>query len=149
MDMVFANKIAQEIIHITGASLNVYIRTNNKFDETWEEDADPTYYRPQHLKGYFAPQPIKAEMTEWGLDISNQTTVVFCREEVFKLFGKRMIREDDVIELPYNSSMENRQLGRYKVLNAADSGNFRYNWVYWSCVLETLPNDENLDIVTK
>lgn len=146
-DMAFANRIAQEIIEISGAEVIVYPRTDNgSFDPTWEEDADPSYKAGKHLKAYFAPQPMKSELTPWGYDTSNQTTLVFCREEVYAVFGSRMIREDDLISIPYNSAIMHKRPDKYRVLNAFDFGNFKYNWLYFSCMVENITNDSNQDV---
>ncbi len=146
-DMVFANKIAQEVIHISGALLTIFIRTNNEsYDKVWDEDPDPTHKSGKKIKGFFVPVPLETELTPWGADAPNKTTVIFCREEVLKVFGERMLREDDIIEMPFNAAMANRQPKKYRILNAADSGNFRYNWLYFSCVVENITNDKNIDI---
>lgn len=144
-DIVLANRLAQELIHISGASVIVYPRTENEsYDKVWEEDADPTYKAGIQIKGWFAPKPTETQLRPWGVDIENQTTVVFCRDEVYQLFKKRMIREGDIIELPYDASL--RRLDRFRVLNAFDSGNFRYGWLYYSCVVENITDDKNIDI---
>lgn len=144
-DMTMANRLARELVNISGAEVIIYPRTENEaYDDVWEEDADPTYKAGKRIKGFFVPQPIAAALTQWGIDIENKTTVVFAREEIFETFGKRMIREGDIIELPYNASL--RQLGRYRVLNAFDSGNYRYNWLYYSCNVENITGDKILDV---
>lgn len=144
-DIAFANAIAQEVVNLSGALVQVYPRTENEsFDTVWQEDRQPSYGASRDLKGYFAPQPIETQLTQWGVDSPNQTTIVFCRSEVYKLFGDRMIREGDIIKLPYNSAV--RKLSKYRVLNSFDSGNFKYGWLYHSCLVENITDDANLDI---
>lgn len=146
-DMVYAARIAKEIINISGADVVVHQRTDDgSFDETWEEDPDPTYKSGRHMKAYFAPEPMKSELQPWGYDTPNKTTVVFCREDVYREFGDRMIREDDIIDLPYNSLIGHKKPKKYRVLNAFDFGNFRYNWLYFSCMVENITNDSNIDV---
>lgn len=146
-DIVFAQRVAKEIIHMSGADIFVFPRTHNAHDQVWEEDADPTYHNRKPFKAYFAPQPMQNQLTPWGIDIENKTTVVFCREEVFAVFGDRMIGEDDIIELPYNSA--NKKLDRYRVLNAFDSGQYRYMWLYFSCLVENITDDVAIDVDVK
>lgn len=149
-DMAFAGRIAQEIIDISGAEVIIYPRTESgSYDTTWEEDADPTYRAGKHLKGYFAPQPLQSKLSIWGVDIDNQTNVIFCRAEIFRLLGDRMVQEDDIIEIPYNTASIRKKPDRYRVLSASDLGNFRYNWLYHNCVVENITGDDNIDITHK
>ncbi len=143
-DHGFVRSIAEEIVNISGASLVVYIRTDNSFDDVWEEDADPTYYPGERIKGYFAPQPKETELTPWGADTPNATKVTFSRSAVINQFGDRMIRIGDVIELPYNARGAVKP-DRYRVLNAADAGQFRYEWFYWDCAVESITDDITID----
>jgi len=148
LDHTLAADIADEIVNISGAEVIVYIRTDSEsYDEVYEEDPDPTYKSGIRMKAYFAPQPIAAQLTPWGIDVENQTTVVFGKERVYAEFGDRMIRIGDIIELPYNAS--GIRPDRFRVLNAFDSGNFRYNWLYWSCQVENITNDITIDIDQK
>lgn len=144
-DMAWANKTAQEIINISGANVIVYPRTDNAdFDEVWEEDPNPTYGAGRHMKAYFSPKPLETELTMWGADAPNQTEVIFCRDEVYRIMGQRMIRIGDIIELPYNSMT--MRPDRYRVNNAYDVGNFRYNWLYHGCKVENITDDITIDI---
>jgi hypothetical protein len=144
-DIAYAEQNAVELITISGGDINVYQRAQNKPDEVWEEDADPVYYPSIPIRGWFVPSPTAMQLTKYGPDIENQTTVVFANRTVRELFGNRMIIEGDVLQLPYNASV--RSMGRYRVLNAFDSGNFRYKWMYWSCLVENITDDKRLDIV--
>jgi len=144
LDHGLAGSIAEEIININGGQVVVYARTDSEsFDEVYEEDPDPTYKAGKRLKAYFVPQPISAQLTPWGVDVENQATVVFSKEQVRGEFGDRMIRIGDVVELPYNASAVRPD--RYRVLNAFDSGNFKYNWLYWSCNVENLTDDITIE----
>ena len=55
--------------------------------------------------------------------------------------GDRMLRTGDVIQLPYNAATTALNPKNYRILNATPSGNFRYNWLYLTCQLETLTAD--------
>lgn len=139
-DLRYAKQLADEIINVSGAELKVYIRTdNNDYDVVWDEDPDPTYWNPNLIKGFFKPSSIEMELNRWGLDTSNQTEIVFSFRQLFELFGDRMLRIGDVIQIPYNSVSINPK--NYRVLNAAPTGNFRYNWLYFTCQAELLTAD--------
>ena len=140
VDHGLAKSLASELINISGAEVTVYIRTRGEgYDEVYDEEADPVYKSGKRLKAFFAPKPIEAQLTPWGLDAENKATIIFDRNQVISEFGSRMIMMDDVIEIPYNAA--GIKPDRYRVLNASDSGNFRYQWLYWSCQIENLTND--------
>ena len=143
-DHGLAASISNEIINISGAEVLIYTRAESQtYDDVYDEEPDPVYRRPKRLKAYFPPQPIAAQLVPWGIDVENQSTIVFSKGHVKAEFGDRMIIIGDVIELPYNAS--GIRLDRYRVLNAFDSGNFRYEWLYWSCFIENLTDDITID----
>ena len=151
-DIAYAERMAEEIINISGAWITVFHRTNNSgtSDELWEEDPDPTYKNGTRMKALFTPEPAKVELTKWGLDTQNQTNVIFSRAILFKEFGRRMLRPGDVIEIPHNtlspiqtstSFESDDKLDKFRILDAADSGMFRYRWLYYNCKVENLLGD--------
>ena len=134
--------LADEVVNISGAEVKVFIRTNNNdYDAVWDEDADPTYWSSVMMKAFFKPAPLETELKKWGADTINKTEVVFSHRQLFIEFGERMIRAGDVIQLPFNSSFDDRTPKTYRVLNGSPTGNFRYNWLYFSCAVETLTAD--------
>lgn len=141
-DVKMARAQAQEMVNISGAEVVVYMRTENAdFDSVWDEDPDPTYWAPIGLKGYFKPQPLEAELKQWGAEVINKTEIVFAHSEIHQLTDRRMLRVGDVVQLPYNAAMAALAPKNYRILNATPSGNFRYNWLYFTCQLETLTAD--------
>lgn len=141
-DVKLARLKAREMINISGAEVTVYTRTENAdFDSVWDEDPDPTYWAPFGLKGFFKPQPLEAELKQWGAEVINKTEIVFEHAQVNQLLGERMLRPGDVVQLPYNAAMVALGPKNYRILNATPSGNFRYNWLYLTCQLETLTAD--------
>lgn len=141
-DVRMARLQAKEQINVSGAEVTVYTRTDNAdFDSVWDEDPDPTYWNPIKIKGYFKPQPLEAELKQWGAEVVNKTEIVFDHFEIHQLLGDRMLRTGDVIQLPYNAATTAINPKNYRILNATPSGNFRYTWLYLTCQLETLTAD--------
>jgi len=141
-DVRTARTLADEVVNISGAEVKIFIRTNNNdYDSVWDEDADPTYWTSEMLKAFFKPAPLETELKKWGADTINKTEVVFSHRQVFEKFGNRMLRTGDVLQLPFNAAMEDRSPKTYRVTNATPTGNFRYNWLYFSCTVETLNAD--------
>jgi hypothetical protein len=156
-DLAYAERMAEEAVNISGAPIMVYKRRRNQRDEVWEEDADPTYHKGVRTKGFFVPEPAEISLTRYGVDVPNQTTVVFARAIVLKLFSHRMIAEGDILIVPHNTligtqftdmrdgSAENR-IDQYRVLKSGDTGNFKYRWLYWSCTVENVTGDQTIQI---
>jgi hypothetical protein len=144
-DIGYAERFAEEAIHISGAWVRVLARTDNEdINKTWDEDPNPTYKNGILLKAYFKPEPIQLELTKWGVDAPNATTIVFARSEILRQFGQdRMIRPGDLIIIPHNST----GLGsarKYRVLDSQDTGNFMYRWLYFSALVETITGDKSI-----
>lgn len=138
-DIKMARLQAEEMINVSGANIKVYLRTDNAdYDAVFDEDADPTYWPPVPMKAFFKPEPLQAELMQWGIDTPNKTEVVFSFRQLFEKFGKRMLRPGDVFQLPYNSTIG---LKNFRVLNATPTGNYKYIWLYLTCQVETLTAD--------
>jgi len=141
-DLKMARQLADEIINVSGAEVNIYIRTDNAdFDSVWDEDPDPTYWQKVPMKAFFKPTPLETELKKWGGDTINKAEVVFSHRHLFLEFGERMLRTGDVLQLPYNAANNSLTPKNYRIVNCTPSGNFRYTWLYYSCAVETLTAD--------
>jgi hypothetical protein len=156
-DIAYAERLAEELVNLSGAWVTIFPRTQNHgiVDEVWDEDRDPTYKSGIKFKGQFAPAAPDIELLKWGVDIANKCTISFSRAAIFKQFGKRMLTVGDIIELPHNTLSplqtstpyeSSDMLNRYRILNAADDGNFKYRWLYWKCICENITGDSTIDV---
>lgn len=139
-DVQVARRMAEEMIHVSGAEIKLFARTENAdYDVVWDEDPDPTYWTPHLMKAFFRPEPIHTELTKWGADTKNRTEVIFSHYQLYDRLGERMVRTGDVLQLPYNAAAISPR--NFRVVNATPSGNFRYVWLYITCQVETLTAD--------
>jgi len=145
LDVASARRVAREAVNVDGALVRIYARTDNDdVDVVWDEDPDPTYMAPVPLKGFFVPQPLEAELTQWGVEFSNnRAEVAFVLEEMFGAFGDRLLRPGDLLEVPYNS-ISRVKPKYYKIENAQETGNYRYTWLYLTCQAMLLQGDVNI-----
>ena len=91
---------AEEIISISGAEMRIFTRTDNAdYDAVWDEDPDPTYWKPFNIKGVFKPKPIEIELKAWGADSVNRLEVTFSHMQIYNTLGGRMLRTGDVIQV--------------------------------------------------
>jgi len=142
-DIAQAEAYALESLRITGAWVTVIPRTeDNKFDKTWNEDSDPTYYSGFDFKAFFAPPAPEITLTKFGIDGANKFEIIFSRSELLGSLGERLLRNGDVIIIPHNSLV--LKANRFKVLHSQDSGNYKYRWLYINCTVENMNKDESL-----
>jgi len=140
-DVKLARQLADEVINVSGAEIELYLRTdNNDTDDVFDEDADVTYWEPIPMKAFFKPSPVELELKKWGADIENhREEITFSHRQLYSEFDARMLRTGDVIRIPYNAAAINPVT--YRVTNATPSGNFRYIWLYFTCQVEVLTAD--------
>jgi len=142
-DMAQAEAYALENLRISGAWVTVIPRTeDNKYDKTWNEDSNPTYYTGYDFKAFFTPSAPEVSLTKFGHDAANSFDITFSRTQLIDSLGDRLLRNGDVIVVPHNSLIINAN--RFKVLHAQDSGNYRYRWMYITCTVENMNKDESL-----
>lgn len=141
-DLRLARKLVDESINISGAEVIVYLRTDNAdYNDVWDEDADPTYWNPFRVKAFFKPTSIDVEQKKAGIDIENKIEVSFSHRQIYMVCQDRMLRTGDVLRIPYNGAQRDITPRYYRVINASPSGNFRYNWLYLTCKMESLTAD--------
>lgn len=140
-------------IQQAGAVTHIYLRTEDlgAVDEVWEEDNNPIYYPPVSIKGQFVPEKMSTALKKWGIESDAKFDINYSRAQLLDRFGKRMIRAGDVIQLPHNTLVQTQntefidgQLGladKFRVIDAHDTGNFNYRWLYWTVYCELLSGD--------
>jgi len=144
-DIKFAAIRAKEIIRISGADVTVYPRVKKfDYDRTWDEDPNPLYGSGRKFRAYFAPKPTEAVMTMAGVDAPNQMNIVFAKQDVVEIFQDRFLIPGDIIDAPYGGSILKPR--KYRIINAQDTGNFKYVWLYITCTCETIPDDKTIDV---
>lgn len=153
-DLGLVSNIVNEMFNRSAANVHLHPRTRNQdIDETLDEDPDPTYWPKKPTRAYFQPQPMEFELTKFGIDNKNQMEITFLRSELLGLMGERLLKVGDLVEVPYRSLSDERPK-YYRVLNAAETGNYRYQWFYVTAQTELItgditirpPTDEKLPI---
>lgn len=140
-DLALAARLARESIHVSGGLLDLYHRTDNSDnDKVWDEDADPTYYQPIRMKAFYPPKPAEVAVQKTGPDSPIKVEVTFAYAELVEFFGKRLIRPGDVVRLPYHM-LGYIEPEYFEVINVSQTGNYRYNWLYLTCVVESQLHD--------
>ena len=152
-DIAYAERLAEELINLSGAWVTVFsreIKNDSEEMEVWEEDADPMYRNGVDIKAYVKPDMIAFELTRWGVDNPIKSTIVFHRPSIIQRFGDKLIAPGDVIRVPYNAARallapEPRPFD-FRVLNSFDSGKFQYRGLYYTAKAQLLPGDVALKV---
>ena len=149
-DLALAERWAEEVVNISGAWVTLYLKEpyldNDDLEDIWDEDADPIYQQGRDMKAWFKVDSLNIELTRWGVDSPLQITIVFPRAVLIGEVGQdRLITVGDVLEVPYNAP-KLRGPARFRVLNAYDSGMFKYRWLYYTAVCELLISDDALNV---
>lgn len=154
-DIAYAERMAAELINLAGAWVSVFLK-EPKADaeeiEVWDEDADPIYRGGKEMKAYIKLDTVSLEYTRWGIDVPLKVTVVFHRGTLVNDLGSRLVAPGDVVRIPYNAARALLDPDRnrpfyFRVLNAYDSGNFWYRWLYYTAVVELITGDQALRII--
>lgn len=153
-DIAYAERLAGELINLSGAWVTIYLKelkADAEEMEVWDEDADPIYRGGKELKAYTKPDTIAFELTRWGIDNPLKLNIIFHRPSLIAAFGGRLIAPGDVIRVPYNAARSllssDRSHYDFRVLNAFDSGNFQYRWLYFTANTQLLTGDEAVRVL--
>lgn len=143
-DVAVAFKLAKEMMMVSGAWVKLHPKTRNEdIDSVFDEDADPTFWPAKMFKAYFVPKPLEFELGKWGVEAKNSTEIVFFRDDLFAEFGSRLAQIGDIIEVqPMGLSEYTPKY--YSVMNAQETGNYRYNWMYVTCQVTSITGDPNI-----
>lgn len=143
-DIETVRKMTREMVHKSGAPVQVFIRTMNEdVNDVHDEDANPTYFPPRLLRGFYIPKPTQMELTLWGPEIKIQHEINFHILDIVENFGNRLLLPGDILQVPYNS-FSKLSPGYYTITNAQEFGNFRYTWLYLKCQCTASPGDPNI-----
>jgi hypothetical protein len=139
-DMALAESMALENIRLCGAWVTVIPRTDDeKRDQIWDSDPDPTYYSGFDFKAFFKPEPAEIMLGKFGHDAPNKFDLIFSRAEVLNIMKERLIRIGDIIIVPHNSLIIKAR--RYRALHVTEQGNYRYRWLYLNVTVENINKD--------
>lgn len=149
-DVAYMEREAFNYIHESGVPTHIYLRTNDigNVDEVWEEESNPIYDKPIEVRGRFLPEAMSVALNKFGIDNNVKFDIHYSRAELLSLFGVRLVRSGDIIQIPYNTLVQTQntefidgKMGladHFRVISANDTGNFDFRWLYWTCHVELL-----------
>lgn len=153
-DLALAERWAEEAINLSGAWISLFpkLPKEDTPNNVWDEDPDPIYANPRHLKALVRPEGVAWELTRWGVDNAIKATVVFARAGLLSEFGDRLVVPGDMIEIPHNAifpkQLDVRPL-RFRVINVTPEGYYLYRWLYMNATCELQLGDKALNPVLR
>lgn len=152
-EIAYMERAALDYINQAGTNSYIYLRSNDlgKVDEVWEEDSEPIYEQPIIVKAQFVPEKMSTALKKWGIESDAKFEINYSRAQLLDELGPRLIRTGDVIQIPHNTLVQTQNTefidgkfgvaDKFRVIEAHDTGNFNYRWLYWTCTVELLTGD--------
>lgn len=158
-DLGYVERLGEELINISGAIVNVYLKRVTKMrqenetgilpKETFDEDVESVYSSAVIMKAFFKPPARQIDLTKFGVDIANMKMEVTFSRALLLLhpkIGDRLLVPGDVIEIPYNHITEKHDPLYLRVNSSTPAGNYHYRFIYHQCTCDIMPYDESLKV---
>ena len=90
------NVVDGELIKIAGSELLIfsYIADEN-YDKLYDENRSKTHYNPPKLAfGHYDPRPIEENLSEFGIELTNDQLFTFNKQAIERQIGRRLIPGD-------------------------------------------------------
>ena len=95
-DIGLFNVVDGELVKIAGSELLIfaYVADEN-YDTLYDENRAKTHYRPPALSfGHYDPRPIEENLSEFGIELTNDQVFTFNKQTVERQIGRRLIPGD-------------------------------------------------------
>ena len=90
------NVVDGELVKISGSELLIfaYVADEN-YDKLYDENRAKTHYKPPKLAyGHYDPRPIEENLSEFGIELTNDQLFTFNKQTVERQIGRRLIPGD-------------------------------------------------------
>ena len=134
-DINLFNLIDDELIRIAGSELLYYkFYQTNDYDEVYlESRTKPIATSPVEVYGHYEPKPLEQNLTEFGLELTNDQLFVFNKSYIDLQIGRDPI-EGDIIKPKFQNQ-------KYEVFEVQEDG-FQIYGVYHIICIAKLLRDE-------
>lgn len=96
-DQNLFNAVDEEIIKLGGSPLMIYkyYQTKEQFDNVYGEDRNKTFsITPIRVYGHYEPKAIEENLTQFGIELSNDQQFTFNKTYVERRIGRPLIAGD-------------------------------------------------------
>ena len=134
-DINLFNLIDDELIRIAGSEL-LYFKfyQTNDYDEVYlESRSKPMAGEPIDVYGHYEPKPLEQNLTEFGLELTNDQLFVFNKSYISGKIGRDPL-EGDIIKPKFQNQ-------KYEILEVQEDG-FQIYGVYHMICIAKLLRDE-------
>jgi len=138
-DLELFNSIDSEVIKLSGSKVNYYkVFINENFDKVYLEERNKIIAKdPIVVWASYDPKPIEEELSEFGLELSNDQVFVFNKSYIDRILG-RPPQAGDVIE----ATLQNV---RYEIYEVQEDSFEVYGVYHYNCFGKVLR--DSIDVV--
>ena len=140
-DINLFNLIDDELIRIAGSELLYYkFYQTNDYDEIYlESRSKPIAGEPIDVYGHYEPKPLEQNLTEFGLELTNDQLFVFNKSYISGKIGRDPL-EGDIIKPKFQNQ-------KYEIFEVQEDGFQIYGVYHMICVAKLLRDD--LEVVNE
>lgn len=97
-DITLLNYVDDELIKLGGSELWIYkYHQDESFDDLYDEHRAKTYDPNPHVVfGHYDPRPIEENLTEFGIEVTNDQQFIFNKDYIVRVLGRPLIAGDVV-----------------------------------------------------
>ena len=95
-DRALLNSVNSELIKLAGSEISIYKFLSTKsFDDLYDEERIKVLSPvPIHTYGHYTPTPVEENLSEFGIELTNDIEFTFNKEDINKLLGRDLIPGD-------------------------------------------------------
>jgi len=94
-DVNLFNMVDGEIANLAGSPILIYRHIPGGVDDLYDENRTKVFYqKPRRMYGHFTPRPFEENLSEFGIEITNDQTFTFNKREIENAFGVILVPGD-------------------------------------------------------
>lgn len=138
-DINFLNMIDDELIKLGGSKLNYYkyYSNGNQYDDVYMEERTKSVAKePVILYGHYDPRPVEENLSEFGLEITNDQFFTFNKSYTDRKLGRSPVPGDIIKPFFQNQ--------RYEIFEVQEDSFNAYGVYHYRCTAKLLRDTEEV-----
>ena len=146
-DVSLFNMIDGEIANLAGSPIFIYRHIPGGVDDLYDENRSKVFYqKPRKMYGHFDPRPFEENLSEFGIEVTNDQTFTFNKREIENAFGV-ILAPGDIIKPEFANVY-------FEIFEVQEDGFEAYGVYHLVCSAKVLrdaekiiPYDSDADII--
>ncbi len=137
-DIAYFNLVDDENIKLSGSKLQIYkYMRSESFDDVYLEERNKTVANePIECWGHYDPKPIEENLSEFGLELTNEQIFIFNKSYIERRIGRSLIA-GDVVKPKFQEQ-------KYEIFEVQESEFHGYGVYHLNCHAKLLRDHENI-----